>query len=429
MSNYYTVYNLRLDMDSDLHAGGTSSLQNFYNTLDKGRRELIRNVRPEELIRTEYLEQALYPQVDRYAVPEDMKYKDIIQLHKLSGYRNVDTMDHPMQLVFRRRFDQKRGGAKNVMSIGYENGVKYARVFSPAGLRNDFEYRLIHDCNSLTDNGSWNVGGNVVNLRLDELNYVVKTGSLSFDINNSSTTGFLENFTLDHFSLKDFLQKGAAFTWLDLPLPQEMISIKLTLGSNAGNLLTDLYESTVNQPHDNNVFATGWNLLKYMLNNLTTVGTPNPDDLLYIRFDFTTTGQPIPNCHIDSIVARKGAVYQATYNGSYIFMDATTKAFKKFATADSDIIIAEEDTYNVLRYECTLAAQKEIYGSAGAAKSDVSDITNSLQGAYKVFKMEHPSEALLDTDSYRVYGNIYDGYSDDIMPGDDYGRDSNESWN
>lgn len=417
--SYYTLYNLKSDVDSNLHAGGSSQLQNFYATVDKGRRAMIGKIRPEELIRKAYLEQALYPNIDRYAVPEDLKYDDMIELNLLAGYRNVDTMNQPLMMVYRRRFGEKRRGSKNVVNIGYENGVKYARIFHPNLNRNDgsdtsddCRYQLIHNCDSLSDNGTWNVGGNVVNLKEDKLNHVIGNGAFSFDIDNSSTTGFLENFTLDSFSLTDFLQKGAVFNWLDLPLPNELTSVKLTLGSNTANLATDLYEYTVNQPHDNNEFTTGWNLLKYMLNNLTTVGTPNPSALVYVRITFTTTGQPIPNCHIDNIVARIGNVYEVTYNSAWCFLDAQTKAFKKLPTANSDIILAEEDTYQILMLETTLAAQREIYGSAGAAKSDVYDVSGDLDKAYKKFQMEHKSEALMFEESTYIFGNQYDGFTD-----------------
>ncbi len=412
-------------MDSDLHAGGTAGLQNFYNTLDKGRRALIGKVRPEELIRKSYMEQALYPHVDRYAVAEDMKYDDVIEINMLSAYRNVDTMNHPMELVYRRRFGQKRGGAANVINIGYENGVKYARIYNPRGFtgrgcnNNVALFQLIHNCDSLNLNGTWNVGGNVVGLKVDELNHVIGFASLKFDIDTSSTSGFIENFTLTPFNLNDFLQRGAVFAWLDLPIPKEMLAVKLTLGSDSTNLTTDLYTSTVNQPHDNNAFTTGWNLLKWMLNNLNSVGTPNPKALTYVRIEFTTTGKAIPNCHLDNIVARIGAVYEMTYNSSYCFMDANTKAFKKFSTAGSDLIVAEEDTYNLLRLECTIEAMKELYGNSAASKQDFSDKTGERDAAYRIFKMEHKSEAAVQEEDSHVFGNMYDGYTGDIMPGGD----------
>jgi len=412
--DFNTVSNLKLDVDSNLHAGGVSQLQNFYNTIEKGRLSFISKVRPEELIRKSYIEDALFPHVNRYASPKDLKYKDIIDLKLLDKYRNVDSMEQPATMVYSRRFKQFRG--HNVISVGYENGIKYVSVNHPRGIHHERREK-IHNCDSLTDNGTWNVGGNVVNLRVDELNHVQGKASLKFDINNSSTTGFLENFTLESFDLEHFLQKGAVFSWLSVPLPRELISVKLSMGSDSSDLTTDYYHSAVNQPHDSNEFTTGWNLLKYMLNSISSVGTPNPKALTWVRLEFTTTGSPIDNCNLDQIISRTGAVYEVTYNSSYILQDALTKAWKKRATSDSDIIVAEEDSYRCLMLEVTLAAQEEIYGNSIGAKSDVMDVKQKLDEAYQSFLMEHKSEAILEMDSQHVFGNYLDGYSDNPMPG------------
>lgn len=426
---FYTIYNCKQDVNANLPGGGVNQLVDFFNTFDKGRRAVVGKVRPEELIRKAYLENAVFPDEYNYAVPDDMKYSDVIELKRLAGYRNVDTMEHPLEIVYRRRFGQKRGGASNVMNIGYENGVKYARIFRPtSGSRsgtgnnngasaNNCEYLVIQNCDSLNDNGTWNVGGNVVNLQEDKLNHMIGRGSLSFDINGSSTSGFIENFTLTPFSILDFLARGAEFAWLNLPIPRELISVNLTMGSNTTDLTIDLYRASVNAAHNNSTFTTGWNLLKYMLQNLTMVGTPNPILLSYIRFDFETTGEPIPGCNLDNIVLRKGSVYEMTYNSSWCVMDSITGAIKKIPTDNSDIIIAEEDTYNLLVDEVTMAAQTESYQASPSSASSIDSVAARLLVNYKKFGMEHKSEALLGTDEIHVFGNMYDGYSDDTMPG------------
>lgn len=436
--SFYTLYEFKQDVNANLPGNGISELQDFFLTFDKARRAMIGKVRPEELIRTGYLEDALYPQVDRYAVPEDMKYDDVIEVRRLSGYRNVDTMEHPLELVYRRRFGQKRSSASNVMNIGYDNGIKYARIFRPTsgnryGANNNTsnalscEYRPIQTCDSLNDDGTWNVSGNVVNLREDKLLHVIGRGSLQFDINNSSNTGSLKNFTLTPFDLYDFLQRGAVFNWLNLSIPDELVSVTFRMGSDVTNFATDYYQSTVNSPHDSNAFITGWNLLKYMMRTLTMVGTPNPRVLTWIEIEFNTTGNPIPNCNIDNILARQGQVYEMVYNSAWIVRDATTGAWKKKPTTNSDIIIAEEDTYSILVLEATLAAQKESYMSSPGANNEISSIAIEMEKAYKKFKMEHKSEGILETDSIHVFGNMYDSYSDDPMPGfgNQYGQYGN----
>ncbi len=422
--SFYTIYDLKRAVNTSLPGNGVAQLNDFFDTADKGRRALVGKVRPEELIRKAYIENAIFPNVDQYSVPDDLKYDDVIEIKRLAGYRNVDSMDKPLELVYRRRFGQKRGSAANVMNIGYENGIKYARMFRMANSPNPTRSNQpnctvvpIQTCDSLSDNGTWNVSGNCVNLREDKLLHVIGQGSLQFDINNSSTNGALTNFTLTPFDLSLMLQRGATFSWFNLPIPKEMVSITIKMGSDATNMATDYYYGTVNQPHDNNAFIPGWNLLKYLMRNIAQVGTPNPKVLTWISFEFQTTGNPIPSCNMDNILARVGTVYEMVYNSAWMFMDAFSGAWKKIPTANSDIIIAEEDTFNILVDETTIAAMDESYAASSPAASGQNSVAARLIERYKKFNMEHKSEALLESDEIHVFGNMYDGYSDDTMPG------------
>lgn len=407
MSDRYTIHNLSVDIDRKLHSGGVADLQNFYSTVDEGRRNMFKFIAPPEMKRTAYIENALYDQVNKYAIAADVKSQLITDIKMLSGYRNLDTWERPLEQVYQRETDQKR--RDNIFSVNYFNGVKSIDMYHPTGLR-QCQHLLINDANSLSDNGFWNVGGNVVNLQLDKLNFVTGKGSLRFDINDSSTSGFIENFSFTPVNIYDYLQVGATFTWLDLPIPAEMLSVKLTLGSNTTDLSTDLYQCTVNQPHDNNIFSTGWNLLKFMLDNLTQVGYPNPRAIGYVRFDFETTGQPIPACHLDNVVVRKGVVYEMSYNSRWCIIDAPTQAWKKIATSNSDQLPFEEDTYQIFMLECAMAASKELYANNFGAASDIDDIKAELALAYKEYMQDHKIEIIEPMQHQNLYGRNAFGY-------------------
>lgn len=403
----YTVYNIQQDVVAKIHGG---EIDNFQRALDEGRRNMIKNITPTEMIRKGYMEQALYDQVNKYATADDMSYDNLIEIKMLSNYRNVDTLDHPLELVYRRNFDQKRRNAKNVIAIEYENGVKYALINHPRGLR-ECQHLIVNDVNSLTSNGTWNVGGNVVNLRLDELNHITGSASLSFDINDSDSAGFIENFTMSPVDISEYLNVGACFAWLSLPIPANMLAVKLTLGSNTTDLTTDIYTSTVNQPHDNNAFVDGWNLLKYMLNNLNSTGNPNPKSIGFIRFDFTTTGQAIPGCNIDNVVIRKGVVYEMLYNSAFCLIDVRTKAWKQRTTANSDILPLEEDTYQILMLETALVVQKELYANNFGAQTDVSEIQSDLIQAYQMYRLNHTDESIEPEEYTYTLGDFMNGYA------------------
>ncbi len=416
--NEYTVGQLQTDVKRKVHGGSLGS--DFYGSMDEGRRNMIGKIKPPEMLRTSYIEQALYPKIDRYAVPTDLKYEDVVNIRKLSSWRNVDRDWRPLAQLYKRQFDQKL--RENIFSINWENGVKYMEIYKPTGMH-DCTFLDINKCDSLDDNGTWNVGGNVGNLRLDELNHITRKASLQFDINDSSTEGSIENFTMDVVDIKDYLEKGAVFTWLDIQRFQSITSVKLTLGSNVGDLTTDLLHFTVNQPHDNNQFVNGWNLLKFPLRDMTMVGTPNVKEIQYVRIDITTTGETINNMHLDAITVRKGEVYEMDYNSSYCVISPETYVWKKRATSPTDILPFEEDTYQIYMLEVALVVQKEIYSNNGGAREDVTSIEGELLDKYKTYMRKHKDQFIEPEQSSNLYGRMRYGYYGVWGRGYDHGDD------
>lgn len=401
----YTVYDLIIDVKRKIHGGSIPNT--IQAALDEGRRSMIGKIKPYEMQRKSYIEQALYDQVDRYAIPEDVKYSDIIDINELSCYRDVDTLWRPLAQLYNRQFNAK--ARENVFSIGWNSGVKTMGIFRPKGLHK-YRHLKINEMDSLSENGTWNTGGNVVNMRLDEMNKISKKASLSFDINDSSSSGFIQNFSMTPVDISDYLSIGAAFLWTYISIPTEMISIKLTLGSNVSNLATDYYYATVNQPHDSNEFVTGWNLMKYLLKNMTAVGTPNLKSIAFMRIDFTTTGKVIPNCNLDACIVRKGYIYEMNYNSSYCLIDPLTRAWKKLTTKNSDQFPFEEDTYQILMLETALIVQKDLYANSFGAGSDVTGIETELAYKYQEYRKKHKEEFIEPEQFTNTMGRQAYGY-------------------
>lgn len=411
----YSIFDLRSDIKRKLSTSNPSASLDFYAAIDEARRNVIARIAPPEMIRENYLEQAIFDRVDAYAVPEDMNYDDMVMLKKLSSYRNVDTLDHPFELIYRKRFGQKRRGSKNVMNVSYTNGLKTASIYHPRGQKQN-QQKLVHNCDSLFLNGTWNVGGNLVNLTEDHLNYVEGKGSLLFDFDNSGTYGFIENFTLQTVDLLDYLQIGAIFASFSVSLPKEVLAMTMKFYSSP----TDYFEYSVAHPHDSNEFKEGWNIMKFLFDTKYQTGTPNPKEINHIRFEFTTTGKQINDCRLDSIFARKGEVYEATYFSSYCIIDGKTGAWKHRATDGTDKLPFEDDSYQVYMLECALVLQKELYLNNYAAQSDVERVTQDLEKAYTNYQMRHKSEVIEEYDTMYVMGDYMTGYQDDILDGYEY---------
>lgn len=431
---FYTVEELNQDVSSKLGNGGPVEVQTFYGRLDEGRRKALKQIEPPELVRQAYLEAALYDQVDKYAVPEDLDHTSVINITRLSGYRNVDRMSRPLEQVFRRRFSQKRQGSRNVFSVSYTNALKTMSIFRPKGLK-QCTHKVITESDSLTKDATWNVGGNVVNLTVDKLKHVTGHGALRFDMNDSSESGYLEGMLTKAADLNDFYDTGAIFAWLDIPSFKGLVSVKLTLESEPGRY----YEMTVNAPHDGNIFQNNWNLLKYQFNSMEVVNAPNPRSITKLRFDFTTSASATLNgCHLDSVVVRKGEVYEADYQSTYMIRDATTGAWKKRADSPNDIIIAEEDTYQILMIETAISCMEEATNSTENSSAHIARLQKELDGVpnaedkpgcYKLYRMAHPSEQILEQDTIWVFGNMYDGLSEAPMYDEQSYGDEGDGWN
>lgn len=414
---FYIVQELAEDINSKLGNGSVNvNVADFYARIDEGRRKMLRKISPPELVRQAYLEEAIYDQVNAYAIPSDLEGDKVINLRKLSGYRNVDRMERPLEQVYRRRFDQYRQGSRNVFSINYTNGLKTMSLFRPNGLPTH-QSLCINEADSLTQGGTWTTGGNVVNLNFDKLKYISGHGSISFDFNNSATTGFLELTLTNPVDLFTFLERGAVFTWLDISNFLILSSVKLILESTPGQY----FEMTVNSPHDSNVWQNDWNLLKYQLSSMTTVNAPNPRAITKVRFEFVTTGLVMNGCHLDNIVARRGQVYEIAYESAYIIKDANTGAWKKRATSPTDIVLAEEDTYQILMLESAISVLEEATNSTEYTNSHITRLKRELSGtpgdrhdpgAYRLYSEAHPSEEILKQDTMWIFGNMYDGLSE-----------------
>lgn len=411
MISRYNINRLSKDVSRKLHGTGVQISADFLGAVDEGRREVISKVQPRELKRIAFIENALYDQIDRYAVPSDMQYENVNDIRMLASRRNLDSLEHPLEMVYEKRFDQKRQNAANVFSINYADGVKYMKINHPRGLR-QCQHLVIQDFESLNENGTFNVGGNIGNLTLDRLDHIAGKASLRFDIDATGTTGFIENFTMKAVDISEFMQLGAIFTWLDITKINVLTSVTLRFGSS----LTDYYEFAVNQPHDGNEFLPTWNLLRFPLEGLTQVGFPNIKQITYFRLELTTTGTtPVIGCHVDNIVARKGVVYQTNYNSAFMFADETNQAWKQFATKNTDLIIAEEDTYQLLLLETTKVVMQGSYDNTNKSQDDIGKIDLQLQQKYVQYKRLHKQDAIEAFDSMYVFGDMYSGYTDDPM--------------
>lgn len=420
MISRYRVSNLIKDVNRKLHEYGVDMTSDFFGAMDEARRNMLMMVHPPELKRKAYIEQALYDQVDRYASPTDLSFENVIDINMVASRHNLDTLNSPLVQVYSRKFKQQRRHAENYFSVNYENGVKYMSIRHPRGLRH-CEHLLLNACDSLTANGNWSVGGNVVNLKVDKVNHITGKASLQFDINDSDTTGFLFTDNMNPVSISSLFDDGSLFAWLELPVQGVIRTVTVRMGSDSGNY----YEFATNQPHDGNEFATDWNLLGMRIDQFSQTGLPDRNSISYLYVEFNTVSETsMAKCHLDSVVARKGYLYEVTYESVWNIVSPNGYVWKQMADSSLDIIVAEETTYQCYMLETAKAIMQEAYGNSDRGNSDSSKIDQALQAAYLMYRGAHKTEAIEQDESTYVFGESYSGYSDVPMDQDSNYEDS-----
>lgn len=413
----YTIFNLRRDVARKLSTSVPSASLDFYGAIQEAGRMIKKRINPPEMVRTVTLEDAVYNHVNEYAVPEEMSYDDVIEVMKLQTRHgtNVDTLVDPMSVVYRKRFnarDKHYGELRNTMTINYNNGLKTASIHYPTGLKPC--EMMINNMDSLNDNGTFTVGGNIGNLKIDNLNRVEGKGSFEFEVNGSGNSGYIETMNMTAFNINAFLERGDIFQKFFTSMPLEITSISLSLYSSP----TDYYRFTVNGPHNNSTgFLDGWNQLKF--NIVPYLGNPDPENLIGFKLEVTTTGNYAGVCRFDELIARSGDVYKITFESRYFIIDPTSGQWIQRATKGTDELVFEDDSYEIMVLETALALQKELYNNGAIAKADISSTQKDLDEAYQWYRMKHKSEVVEPHDSmfdfsieadYGIYnGNTY-GY-------------------
>ena len=394
----FTVSNLITDVSRRISPANPSDSKDLLGAVGDSARRLLSNVAPKDLSRRAEIENALYDQVFRFNCPEDLEAKDIMQWFKLDKDHNTDTFYHPMMQTTNRRFDQHKHNHKNLFTVEWQSGVKFLKV-------SDFSGNVgstIHTMDSLTDNGSWNVFGNVVNLTLDNLNYLAGSGSLRFDINTSSNTGGIENFDITPVDISEFFVTGKIFSWLNVPNLNQFQTVTLDLYSSAGNY----YSITVNSPHDTSQFQLNWNLLGFPFDtrSMTTVGTPDPKAINHIKVTFVTNGTLLmQNVRMDNIVMRKGAAYGIQYVSEYMFHDVQTGIWKLRPTDGSDIIHVESETYNILLSELACVLGQELF-TGTKKEEDLVRLERMRRDDYKMYKQKNKEEFIEENQDMYNFG-------------------------
>lgn len=351
----YTVLQLKEDLIGVGHGLSLNKVQSPNSLITRAANELLSEIDFFEATKEEQIANSIFDSIYDYSAPDDLKMDKVIDIYPQVN-RNVSDL---MGRRYREEFDRKKSISTDLFTIEYINGTKRLRIAK------DFSKPAkqpvsIGDFSSLSNNGTWTVGGDATNLRVDNVNYVSGTASLRFDLSGAGTTWFIE---ADDITAVDLSTKtdGSLFNWAWLPDASQHTDLTLRWGSSS----SDYYEVTVTQQFFDD-FVDGWNQMEYLWDNATTTGTPDDSSIVYIHVGGTYDGSVITDMRIDSVVSLLGTKYLIKYYGNKIFKDATTGALKERVTDDSDIIILENASQNLLLYASAFMMAQQVQDQGGS---------------------------------------------------------------
>ena len=385
----YPISQLKDELTGVQHGTTLSQITGLYEIFNRAAREVLADFDPIETVRIQQLTSPLYDKVFDYASPADLKGDRIIDVRPQVRRTVADRFAQ----YYNQEFDlQKLSVASNPLwTIQYNNGTKSLRV-----AKNLTPAILLNAVSSITDNGTWVVGGSASNLTADTLNYATGSGSLKFDLaaGGVGSTGYIENTTMEAVDLTRDLNEGSEFAWFYVQTASHVTNVILRWGQDASNYWTN----TVTTTAFGTALANGWNLLKFDWLTATKVGSPDVTKTAYAQATVTYDGTALPACRFDAITSQLGTIYEIEYYSKFLFRDAATGVFQETVASDNDIINLDTDSYNVYFNLVAYFAAQQVQGTDG--QFDVAFYKNEYEKARDRYKAKIRSQVTKPTSVY-----------------------------
>jgi len=220
----------------------------------------------------------VFPGIYEYPLPSD--FHDIISIQDRGNPIRV-TRKAPYE--FWLRLEQE----DNMVAIDTIYGDRFLLLRrASAGSR-----KVLHNCDSLTANGTWAVdsgSSDATNLTADTVNKKKGSASLNFDLDVSQSGNDyaeIQNSTMTALDLSAYADTGYVFAEVYIPNNTNISSFTMTWGSDASNT----YAATVTTQHNGQSFRNGWNTLGFAWEGSTQTGTPVDTAIDYLAFRVTYT--------------------------------------------------------------------------------------------------------------------------------------------
>ena len=256
----------------------------------------------------------------------------------------------------------------------------------------------LHDCDSLTSNGTWavDVTTDAVNLTIDIAEKQEGTASLNFDIDVSETatdTAAIQNSTLTtSVDLSGHEDKSTLFVRTDLPDVTNITSVKLRWGSDTSNY----WEQTAAIAYNGMDFKVKWNHVGFAWNGAEKTGSPDSSSIDFLRFEIVYSSGQVDDTdfRIDDIRSKMPERVILNYYSTN-FVKTDDGAYQAEFSADDDTTVLEDHEDDMLLFlalEESFEVLRELDASA-KARADFNEL-------FVQITQDKPSEKEKPTDQY-----------------------------
>lgn len=340
----YSITNANADLTAVLHGTNLNKVVGLNNLHNRTARQLMLDIDPIETERKVLTTTPFFSQIFDYACPTDLKGNRIIDISPQYQRYPSDVIGQ----TYQRNFDigKNLSLSPSQFTIQYSNAVKTIRI-NDVGLPTG---TVLDSCESVT---GWTASGTASNIRINNLNFAVGSGSISFDM--TAGTGAVSITEASQLDLSAMYNQSSFFYYLYLPAAAT--STTLRFGSDASNY----YQITNAAAYDGTALGVGWNLIGGTWLSATVVGSPVKTAIDYV-YASVTAAASLTGVAIDNIVSDMGLYRTLKYYSKYLFRDSVTGAFQETVTDNSNLINLDTESYNLYFNLLAFYATQQVQG-------------------------------------------------------------------
>lgn len=362
-----------------------SKVSNFYSICYQAMIKVKAKVDLPSSMRTVQLTNPVYTAINNYPIPVDASLDAISMIRPITP--DITYIDFTNINGRQLRTEQKFSTLRKLYALRNINGIQTLLI-------NDVttEPVVVHNCESVTANGTITAVGATTNVVANELQKVVGNASIGFDVGAGASNG-LEDTGMTSVDLSE---QNDILYFLYVPSITNLTGVRLSLGQSAGAY----NQATVTTDFFGNALAQGWNLLRIAKTSFAVgAGVPTWTGVVYFKLEILGTYvTPVTGWALDSIVGQIGALYEIDYYSDYQFVDLSGARIIK-PSADTDSILISGDEIDLFLDQFIELMAVDLKQQGVAVEYQVYGGTN-LKIHYEEFKLRHPSERQLMTTQY-----------------------------